>query len=100
MGRRRARRQHFTEHRDLLVGVENLAQYIGAGSLSADHHEQMTAARRRQSVSRSDKTFTREPAAIACIGKRLKELEVLACRSHVSRSLSIETAQAELSSGD
>jgi hypothetical protein len=43
VGGRRARRQNFTEHRDLLVGVENLAQYIGAGSLSADDHKQPSA---------------------------------------------------------
>jgi len=43
VSRGRARRQYFTEHRNLFIGVENLAQDIGAGSLSADHHKELTA---------------------------------------------------------
>jgi len=35
-------RQNLTKHGDLLVGIENLAQYIGAAPLSADHHKEMT----------------------------------------------------------
>jgi hypothetical protein len=38
-----ARREHFTEHRNVFIGVENLAQDIGAGSLSADHHKELTS---------------------------------------------------------
>src|SRR5208283_1302588 len=44
VGRCRARRQYLTEHRDLLAGIQNLAQYIGAGSLRADHHKKKIAA--------------------------------------------------------
>jgi hypothetical protein len=40
VGRRRARRQHLAEHCYVGVGVENLAQYIGAGSLGTDHYKQ------------------------------------------------------------
>jgi hypothetical protein len=51
VGRRRARREHFTEHCNVLVGVEKFAQDIGAGSLSADHHKQLTAGNRGIGVS-------------------------------------------------
>src|ERR1700724_457818 len=45
VGRRRARREHLTEHRDLLTGVKYLAQYVGAGALSADHYESLNVPR-------------------------------------------------------
>src|SRR5258708_2127355 len=43
VGRRRAWREDLAEHRDLFIGIKNLAQYVGAGSLSADHHEKLNA---------------------------------------------------------